>query len=492
MLLVMAVTLYTSRVVLQALGVVDYGIYNVVGGVVLMFSFLNTALNTTTQRYLNFEMGRDNLEGMKNVFSMSFWGFLVVAVVAALLAETVGMWFINTQLNIPEDRMNAAIWTFHFSVAAFIINLITVPYNATIIAHEKMSIYAYISIGEVVLKLLMIFGLLKLGGDKLILYSFLMLMMTLLVAIAYYAICKNKFEECKLLFKWDKKMFMELFAFSGWMQLGSITNILSTQGVNILVNIFFGPVFNASRGIAVQVNSAISAFVANFMTAVRPQIVKSYAQKDMVHMYNLVFTSSKVACYLLLILVLPLIFNASDILSLWLGEVPPMAVLFTQLTLINLVIISAYSPIAYVTQAAGNIRDYQIVISCCFIIIAALTWVGYLLKMPVETTFYVSIIIDTLGLFARLKVLKKIVDFPIMAYWSQVILPILLVILISVIYSAVIKIFIDANNIWILLLSLIIMVTGIIIIVWVVGISSKERELLSQYASKILHKNRFV
>lgn len=486
MLLIMFVTLYTSRVVLKVLGEEDFGIYNVVGGVVTMFTFLNSALNTATQRYLNFEMGKGNTEGMKNIFSMSFWSFGLLAIVAVILAETIGLWFVNTQLTIPEGRMAVARWVYHFSVLSFVINLVTVPYNAAIIAHEKMSIYAYVSICEVVLKLLLVFLLTTIGIDKLWLYSFMMLLVTCAISVTYWIICRRYFEECKLKWLWNRELFKGLFSFSGWMLSGTVTNILSTQGVNILINIFFGPLLNAARGVAMQIYSAVNGFVANFMTAVKPQIVKSYAQGDTTYMYRLVFSSSKIAFYLLLILITPIFFNVHEVLDLWLDKVPDKAELFTRLVLINLLIVSAYTSIAYISQASGKIRDYQLVISIGFTLIALLTWLAFKIGMPVESTFYIAIGIDILGLWARLWVLKRIVDFPVSSYLVEVIIPISAVLVISIGGALLVGFLIRTSSIILLLINMAIMMAVTVVSIWFVGMDKSEKQMVRSMATKII------
>ena len=490
MLLIMLVTLYTSRLVLKVLGVEDYGIYNVVGGVVTMFSFLNGALNIATQRFLNYEMGKGNQEAMCRVFSMSVWSFLLLSLIAIILAETIGLWFVETKLNIPEQRMIAAKWVYHFSVAAFVVHLLTDPFNATIIAHEKMSIYAFVSIGEVLLKLALVYLLIITTHDKLWLYGLLMLLVTLLMGLTYGVICTKSFKECRLTFTWDKELFYRLFSFSGWMLSGAITNVLSTQGVNILINIFFSPVYNASRSIAMQVYGAINSFVTNFMTAVRPQVVKSYANGDNPYMLQLVFSSSKIAFYLLLLFVTPILSNTREILDLWLEVIPDKSVLFTQLVLVNLLIVSAYTPIAYVSQASGKIRDYQLVISVCFLLIAVLTWGCYKSGMPVETTFYIAIIVDLWGWCARLWVLKQIVDFPVRSYVRQVIYPVFVVFALSSITSILINYIVPSDKFAHLCINVMLCMAVTTAIVWLVGLAESEKKLICEMIAPFIKRSK--
>ena len=427
MLLMMAISLYTSRVVLQTLGVVDYGIYNVVGGVVTMIAFLNGALSTATQRYLNYEMGKGNSDGLSKVFSMSFWCFCMIALAAVIVAETVGLWFVINKLNIPAERADVALWVYHISVLTFVVELLVVPYKASIIAHEKMSVYAYISIAEVSLKLILIYLLVVIDADKLRLYASMMFIATLLICYIDKLYCSRHFAECNVRLVWDRMLFKGLFSFSGWMLVGTITYILSTQGVNMLINIFFGAAVNAARGIALQVSNAINSFVTNFMMAVRPQIVKSYANGEHEYMYKLVFSSSKLSFYLLLIFTTPVFFYAEPVLGLWLDTVPEYTVLFTRLVLISTLVTTFYTPIGYASQASGKIRDYQLTIAAGFLLIFVCTYFLYKLGYGVEWTFYIAILIDIIGLLVRLVLLKKVIDFPLWPYLKTVGVPIVVI-----------------------------------------------------------------
>ncbi len=480
MLLIMAISLYTSRIILQVLGVVDYGIYNVVGGVVTMLGFLNSSLSTATQRYLNYEMGKGNLSGLQKVFSMSFLGFVLIALVALCLAESIGLWFVYHKLIIPIERFRTAVWVYHFSVLTFMVNLLVVPYNAAIIAHEKMSVYAYVSIGEVVLKLLLVFLLQIIVYEKLLLYAIMMFVTACIVAFSYRFYCIRVFSECRLCWCWDKELLKGIFSFSGWMLTGTISNLFSTQGVNILMNMFFGPIVNAARAIAVQVHTAVNSFVANFMTAVRPQIVKSYSQGKIEYMYHLVFSASKFSFFLLFILVIPILFNTELILRLWLKTVPDYAVLFTRLLLIDLLINATYNPIAYVSQASGKIRDYQLVISIGFLLIIILTWLAFFYEYPVYFAFVIAIGIDMLGLFSRLWVLKKIVDFPVRRYLKLVCVPTLLVLSVSIVCAYLPYIWFEITDLLSLLFYVFWCIGLTTIFIWHLGLNAQEKRIIFQ------------
>lgn len=486
MLLTMAVTLYTSRVILQVLGVEDFGIYNIVGGVVTMLAFLNSSLNTATQRYMNFEMGRNNLQGVKDVFSVSFISYCIIAIIVVILSETVGLWFVYHKLVIPASRLSAAVWVFHFSILTFVVNLLTVPYNAAIIAYERMSIYAYVSIADVILRLLMVFLLQIVTADKLILYAIMMFLVTVVVGLAYFIFCHRLFSACRVRWTWNTRLMKGLFSFSGWMLSGTITNLLSTQGVNILINVFFGPALNAARAIAVQVQSAVNSFVANFLTATRPQIMQSYAQGNTDYMNKLVFSASKFSFFLLFILSISIFFNASLVLNIWLKHVPEYAALFTQLVLVDLWINAAYSPIAYVSQASGKIRNYQLAISVGFVLIAALTWGAFKLGYPVYTTFIISIVIDILGLFVRLWVLYNIVRFPVVGYLKKVLWPIVYLLALSLLFSYILELLFKPEHIYDFFVYTCICFFFIGGLIWMIGLDKSEQNLLMKSLNKVI------
>ena len=309
MLFLMAVSLYTSRVVLNALGVEDFGIYNVVGGVVAMFSVLSGSLSTAISRFITYELGKGNKENLNKIFSSAVTIQFGLAGIIILLAETIGIWFLNIKMNIPEVRMEAANWVFQFSILTFAINLISVPYNASIIAHEKMSAFAYISILEAVGKLTIAYLITISPIDKLIFYAILMCAVALVVRLTYGNYCKRHFSECTYHFSWDKLLLKQMFGFAGWNFIGASSAILRDQGGNVVINLFCGPTVNAARGIAFQVNNAVNQFVTNFMTALNPQITKSYASGDKEYMMTLIFQGARLSFYMLFLLSLPILVN---------------------------------------------------------------------------------------------------------------------------------------------------------------------------------------
>lgn len=484
----MGVSFYMSRVVLKILGIEDLGIYNVVGGIVTVMSFMNSSLNITTQRFLNYEMGKGHLENLNKVFSMSFWIYLLIAVLVLIISETIGLWFFYEYLNIPEERMNAAFWVYQFSIATFIINLLTVPYTSTIIAHERMQVYAYVSIGDAILKLLLVFALKYIDYDKLWLYGFMMMLVSVFIWFSNWLYCRISFSEARIKILWDKQLFKNLLSFSSWNTIGSISASFNDQGVNILINMFFNATFNGARAIAYQVRVAVNSFSANFLTAVRPQIIKSYAEGNYNYMNKLIFSSSKFCIYLLLIFILPLLFNTEYVLNLWLGETTDSMVIFTQLVLIGIPINSCFPTLAYASQATGKIRNYQLFASIGFIMIPLCTLVLFKLGFGVECAFLLSIIWDVIGLFLRLIILKHDIKFPIATYLKRVILSAAIVTIITGLIAIFPLRALEAQGYMQLLCSTSILIIALLLSIWFAGLESYEKSLILSFVKKIRRK----
>lgn len=433
MLFTMAISLYTSRVVLNTLGIEDYGIYNVVGGIVVMFGFLNSAMAAATQRFLTFEIGKGNYNQLNQVYSMSVTIHALIAISVLILAETIGLWFLNSQINIPAARMNAANWVYQFSIFAFIITVLNVPYNATIIAHERMSMYAYIGIIEVLLKLFIVFILVWFSFDKLKLYAVLVFSVSLVMRIIYSIYCKQKFKECKYRFIWEKQLFRQMSSFANWNLLGVFAGVAYNQGVNILLNVFFGPAINAARGIAYQVQGALNGFIISFQVAVYPPITKSYAIGDKQYMYSLVFNASKYSFYLLLLLSLPVLLETKFILELWLKTIPDFTIIFTRLILIEILIGSLSGSLQTMVQATGKVRKYQIVVSGILLLNLPISYVLLRLGFPPQSTFIVSILLSFVALIGRLLVLRILENFPVRSFVFGVLIRIISVFLVAAI-----------------------------------------------------------
>ena len=390
MLLLLIISLYTSRIVLRELGVDDYGIYNVVGGIIVILSFLNSAMAAGTQRFMNIEMGRNDLAALKRVFSTSLQIHVSVAFCMLVIEETVGVWFLNNYMNIPDGRMTAANWVYQFSVISAIFGVFTVPYNASIISHEKMSAFAYISIVEATLKLLVAFAIIWSPFDKLIFYAVLILMIGIINCGVYAFYCIRHFEECRhVAFTVDKSMMKQMLSFSGWTVFGNLGYILHTQGIAIVINMFFTVAVNAAQGIANQVNGVITQFANNFLVALNPQVVKSYASGELEQMHTLIIRGCKMAFCLMAFFVIPLVLEAPTILKVWLGIVPDYAVIFMRLVLIISLVNSFSSLLATSKGATGNIKNYQITLTLIGALHIPFAWVAFKLGCGPEYSMYV-------------------------------------------------------------------------------------------------------
>lgn len=433
MLLTMAVSLYTSRVVLSTLGVEDYGIYNVVGGVVAMFSVISGSLSAAISRFITYELGKGDKKVLEKIFSSAVTIQLTLGIIILILAEAIGVWFLNAKMNIPESRMYAANWVFQLSIITFIINLISVPYNAAIIAHERMSAFAYISILEVSAKLLIVYMLILSPIDMLIFYAILMTSVALIIRFVYGYYCKRHFEECTYHFIFDATLLKRMFGFAGWNFIGSCSAILRDQGGNIVINLFCGPAVNAARGIAYQVNSAINGFVSNFMVALNPQITKSYASGNREYMMTLIFQGARLSFYMLLLLSLPVLVNTHYILVIWLKIVPDHAVLFVQLILIFAMSESISNPLITAMLATGKIRNYQIVVGGMQMMNLPISYVCLRLGCMPESVLIVAIVISQCCLAARLYMLRGLIGLSSIKYLKTVYLNVLSVAVLSAI-----------------------------------------------------------
>lgn len=428
-LLTLGVTLYTSRVVLNNLGVEDFGIYNVVGGVVTMMAFLSGAMSSASQRFLAFELGKNNLEQLAKVFKMSLNIHWLIVLIVILVAQTLGLWFVNTQLVIPPDRLVAANWVFQCALFSFCCTVLGVPYNAAIIAHEKMSAFAYISIVDVLLKLTVVFLLAAHDGDKLQLYALLLAVVSLLILGCYYAYARWQFSVTRFSWYWNAELFKTLLSYTGWNLFGNVAAVATNQGINILLNLFFGATVNAARAIAFQVNSAIIGFVTSLQMSINPQIVKSYASDDHVYLHQLIMRGSKYAFYLLYALALPILLQTETVLTLWLVNPPEYTALFCQLILVDALITSLSGSLMASVQATGNIKRYQAVIGGILLFNLPLSYLAVSNGGSAHTVFYVSIATSITALLFRFVLLKELINLNITQFCSKVIGRVLVVVL---------------------------------------------------------------
>jgi O-antigen/teichoic acid export membrane protein len=423
----MGVSLYTSRVVLSTLGVEDFGIYNVTGGVVAMFGFLNGTLASGTQRFLTFELGKNNFIELKKTFSASLNVHIILSVIILILAETIGLWFLKHKINLPVEREIAAFWVYQFSVFASILSVLQVPYNASIIAHERMNIYAYVSIIDVVLRLAIVYLLLVSGYDKLITYAVLIFIVCVITMTIYRIYCKRQYPECRFGLVSDRALYKSILVFSGWNVFGCGAVVGATQGVNILLNMFFGPAINAARGIAVQVSSALSSFVNNFQTAVNPQIVKLYAAEKTDELHALVFQNAKFSFCLMWLLLLPVSLTLEAILQIWLVEVPEYTALFCRLILIQTLISCMQRPFVMVFHATGKMKIINLTAGSILLSVLPVSYVLLQYGFPCYVPFIIYICATLGEFFFELFFLKKWVNLPVDKLFKTVFIPVIFI-----------------------------------------------------------------
>lgn len=486
MLFTMAVSLFTSRVILNTLGVEDYGINNVVGGIVTMFSVLSGSLSSSISRFITFELGKGNIERLKTIFSTGVNIQLGMSVLIIIIAEAVGIWFLNTKMNIPTDRMVAANWVFQCAILTFVLNLLSVPYNAAIIAHEKMSAFAYISVVEVSLKLIIVYMLMISPFDRLETYAVLLLLVGAVIRFIYGYYCKRHFEECTYHFVFDKPVLKEMTGFAGWNFLGNGAYMLNTQGVNILMNLYFGVAVNAARGIATQVDAALKQFVNNFTTAVNPQITKSYAQGDLAYMHKLVCRSAKFSAFLMLFFAIPILLETQSILTIWLKTVPEYAAIFLQLIIISSFVDTALANSLVTSMfATGNIKRYQIIVTTIGCLVFPFSWIAFQLGFQPEIAYVLYFIIYTVLLGVRPYLLKDMVKLPVMMYVREVLYRVLPVMIICFIIPMMIRYSMQEG--WMRLILLCLVSTIVTAVVeYSIGLTKNERKFI---VGKINNKN---
>lgn len=490
MLLTLGVSLYTSRIILITLGVKDFGIYNVVGGFVTMTGILNNAMATSTQRFLSYEIGRRNFKQLANVFSMSITIHFIIAIFILLIAESFGLWFINTQLIIPHDRMEAAKWVYQFAVLALIVNVISVPYNAAIIAHERMKAFAWVSLIDVSLKLIIVFILDLFDYDKLKFYALLSFIVAISIRFLYSIYCRSNFTETKYRFFWDTKLFKTLISYASWNLWGNTAQAFYGQGINVLLNIFFGPIANASAGIAYQVRSGINGFVQNFQMAINPPIIKSYASNNLQYMHALIFQGAKYSFFLLFAMSLPILLETEYILKLWLKVVPEYATIFTQLTIIMALINSISGPLMSAAQASGKIRLYQGSVGGLLLLILPVSYLFFKFGFKPHSTFIISIVVYLLALALRLIIVSKLIEMSVLTYLKEVVSKVILVSIVSVIIPISFKHFFPNDE-----ANLVIMICGIAVIsvltsIYFIGLKINEQEFINSKLLQIFNKIR--
>lgn len=488
--IVMVVSLYVARVLLQVLGEEDFGVYNVVGSIVILFSFLNNSLSQATQRFLSYELGNNNKENVQKVFSMSMFSQIFVMLIILIFSETIGLWLLNSKLNIPEARVSAANWVYQLSIITFCINIIKVPYDSSVVAYEKMSFFAYASIIDAGLKLLLVLLLSHSSYDKLIYYAVLLSVESFIMLVVYVIYCKICFQTCHLIWIWDKPLFKRLLSFSGWSLCGGMTNVATQKGFLLLLNVFYGVVANAAMGIANQIVSAVTSFTGGFQTSFRPQIVKTFAQNDNDYLLLLVSRTSKFSFLLLFIPASVIVINLPLVLNVWLGadNVPQYTISFCIFILITSIIDATTGPYNSAITATGKIKMYQILISVSFILDIVASFI--LMRIGVSPQYVLIPRIFTRGIlnmFIGLFFLKKLIHFDIQDYVVKVMLPILLYLTIMVV--SLLFIFHISCGWWLLLFSTLFVITIGSILAYKIVLDSNERMVLKKLINKKIFKS---
>lgn len=487
MFVLLIVSLFTSRIVLVTLGVSDYGTYNIVGGVVILFSFLNSALTSATQRFLNFSLGKGDEEALHKVYCMSMSIYFILSLMVILLAETIGLWFVNTQLNLPIERMGAVNWVYQFSILTFVLNMLRIPDNATLLAFERMDFYAYLSLIDAVLKLVIAYSLYISPIDKLIFYGLLLLVVNVIVNVCYHSYCVHSFKStARYNFLWDQTLFKQLFSFSSWSLFGSSATVVAQYGLNILVNIFYGVTLNAALGLANQVSNCVTQFYTNFQTAFNPQIVKNYASGKKEDFFKLIYGASKFSFFLMFIVSLPLMFEIDKVLNIWLVEVPKYTGVFCQLILTFYMIEALAAPMWMAVQATGKIKIYQILVSFINFFTLPFVYVVLAIGYPVWSVWIVRILINIVILIYRLFYLRKLLGLDILKFLKYSILPSTLVPIITVPF--VYLWYISCTGYWTNLITTIVFSVLITILcIFFIGLTAVERAKFSSLALTKLH-----
>ena len=488
MLFLMLISLYTSRVILDALGVEDYGIYNVVGGFVSMFALISAALTSACTRFLNFELGKGDPERQNVVFSTAVtiqWG---LAILVAVLSEAIGVWYVNNVMVLSPERLTAANWCFQFSIFNFCMNLITVPYNASIIAHEKMKAFAYVSIFQGLAQLGISFMVYYEPFDRLVFYALMLMVLQFLIRYMYQVYCRKHFKECHYRFIVDKPLLKHMFSYSLWHLVGNGAAVLKNHGVNLVLNFFFGPAVNAARGLANHVDGAVNQFASNFMMAMNPQITQSYSRGDLKGMFQLVNRGSRFSFYLLFVLALPVIINADYILHIWLKEVPAHTVTFIQLTLISMMITSVSGPLITAQNATGNVRNYQLVVGGILLLNLPLSYIFLRLGMIPEIVVVVAIAVEILAFLARMYMIPlTIKEFQPRLFLRDVILKCCAVVLLTVPIPLLEHVYYP-ENFYTFVLNVCLCLLCSMVVIYYVGCNANERAMLMAAVNKIKKK----
>lgn len=487
MLISMIVGLFTSRIIINTLGEIDFGLHNVVGGIVIMFSFINTAMANATSRHLTYALGKNDINLLKKTFSACVTIHIIIALIILLLSETIGLWFFYNKMVIPDDRINASFWVFQFSILTSMLTIMNVPYLSSVISHEKMGTFAWLSISDVILKLIIVYLLWIIPYDKLIIYSILLFCVNFINWAIYRFYCIIKFQECKWELFWDKPLYKELTSFASWTLIGNIAVVLYTQGLNLLLNIFFGPAINAARAIANRVQSIVVQFSNSFQTALNPQITKSYAADDLSYMHNLIFASSKYSCFLLFFLSLPIIIEAKQILHLWLGIVPDYTINFLRITFLSSIVDAISNPIIISAQATGKIKVYQMTVGSIILLIVPVSYIFLKLNYNPICVYIIQLSFVIIAHIVRILMIRPMISLSIKEYVKKVVFRIVPVCLFSFIISFMISSSFKEEW-WRIIVTTSTSSLSMILMIYIWGLNRSERQLAVRKMQSLLRK----
>ena len=487
MALLMCINLYTSRIVLEALGVEDFGIYNVVGGIVIMLGFINDSMSVSTRRFLSYELGTGNMKRLHEVFVTSMNIHLIISLVIVILSETIGLWFVLEKMIIPPERITAALWCYQVSVFTAVIDILSYPYISAIVAHEKMKSFAFIAILDAILKLLLVYLLLFFNYDRLIFYALLYAGEKVLIRMVYNIYCVKTFEECKYKWLFKKDLFKEMAIFAGWNMWGNLAYVCYTQGLNMMLNVFFGSVVNAARGVAVQVQGTVGNFANNFQMAINPQITKTYASGKLKDTHQLIYRGSRFTFCLMLILCLPLIVETPMILSIWLKEVPEGSVVFLRLLLVIVLVQKCTSPLATAVSSTGQIKRYETMVNGLMLFILPIGYLVLKFGGAPWTVFVVYLIIAILSFVVNLYIALPMMELRLIDYVRYAIKPCAVVMVLSMVVPTIMHLLVIPGMV-ISCLNIVFTVIATTTICFMFGLDAEERSVFTSKITKITRK----
>lgn len=483
--LTVVVSLYTVRVVIQTLSVQDYGLYGAIGGVVLSFGFISGVLTNASQRYFSFEIGKGDEGKVKETFSTIFFTYLGISFLIVLFAETIGLWFMINKMTIPDGRETAAMWVFQFAILSFLVTIMTNPYQAIIIAHEKMNLYAYLSILDVILKLAIVYSLLLFDVDKLKLYAFLMFISCLITNCVYIVYCRRKYSETHFMFQIDKGMLKSIFSYSSWTLFGTLAGMCNTQGMNLVLNVFFGPIANAAYSVSSQIYNTVGMFANNFYVAVKPALIKNYSAGNYDYVQKLFSFSSKTIFVLLFVVILPFLVCTEEILQLWLGQVGDYMVVFVQLSLIYAIILTVSYPITAVVQASGNVKMYHGLVDTFSLLALPVMYILFRMGFNASYAYVVSILLFGIAHFIRLYVLKRVFSlFAIVSYLMRFIVPSVIIAVSCYLTMIYIKQFMPKDLVWMIVTCVISCVLAFVFAILLLFTRSERSMILNLIITK--------